>query len=312
MKMQALGTTDLHVSRISLGTVEIGLPYGIGITEPPTERAAERILKSALELGITYFDTARGYGAAEERIGKFGISKHEGVVIGTKCAQFLEKGEDPRGAELEHRIRAEVEESLHLLRVDSLQLLQLHGGSKEQIERGELIEIMQKLKNKGLVQHVGIAVRGEEAAQTAIESNFFETIQTAYSILDQRMAPRVLPLAKEHNIGIINRSVLLKGALTPAAERLPEALTPLKGKARAAAAIAAALGIDLPALAIRFVISNPAISTALIGTVEPKHLETAIRAVRAGPLPEAVLTELCRLAIDDRTQVDPAKWPPIV
>lgn len=307
--MSLVGFTDLDVSPIGLGTAEIGLPYGIGISQIPSEKEAERILKAAVELGITYIDTARGYGVAEERIGKSGIGRIEGVIIGTKCAQFLEKGEDPRGAELEKRIRTDVEQSLQALRVDTLQLVQLHGGSKEQIERGELIEILQKLKDEGKVQHVGIATRGEEAPRAAIKSGFFETIQTAYSILDQRMATRVLPQAQERNIGIINRSVLLKGALTPAVERLPEVLAPLKKNARKAAQIAAELRTDLPTLAIRFVCSNPAISTALIGTVEPKHLESAIAALKKGPLPYDVLTQLRTLAIDDPSQVDPSQWP---
>ena len=304
-----LGKTGFEVSRIGLGTVEIGLAYGIGVGEVPSDAEAERILKTAIDLGITYIDTARGYGVAEERIGTFGISKLDDVLVGTKCAQFLEQGEDPRGTELERRIRADIEESLQLLRVDSLPLVQLHGGSKEQIERGELIEIMQTLKDEGKVQHVGIATRGEAAPLAAIESGFFETIQTAHSILDQRMVATVLPQAKESEVGIINRSVLLKGALTPAAKQLPNELAPLKENSKQAAAMAAELGIDLPELALRFVLSNDAVSTALIGTVTPAHLESAVAALEAGPLPDDVIAELKKLAIADEQQIDPANWP---
>lgn len=302
---------SLPLPPIGLGTVEIGLPYGIGVTNVPSDKEAERILKSALELGITYIDTARGYGIAEERIGKFGISTTKGIIVGTKCAQFLEKGEDPRGEELERRIRDDIETSLRALNVDSLQLLQLHGGSKEQIERGELIEILQKLKDEGKVQHVGIATRGEEAPLAALESGFFETIQTAYSILDQRMTARVIPQAQQKEVAIINRSVLLKGALTPAAENLPDELAPLKENAAKAAALAKKLTTDLPTLAIRFALSNPGITTVLIGTIEPQHLTTALEAAKKSPLPDAVLTELYTLAIDDPSYVDPALWPPL-
>lgn len=305
----SLGATGLAVSNIGLGTVEIGLPYGIDVKDLPSDHEAERILKSAVEMGITYIDTARGYGVAEERIGKSGIGNIPGVIIGTKCAQFLEKGEDPRGIELEKRIREEIETSLRQLKLDVLPLVQLHGGSAEQIKRGELIEIMQKLKDEGKVRHVGIATRGIEAPLAAITSGFFETIQTAYSILDQRMAARVLPEAREKNIGIINRSVLLKGALTAAAEKLPENLTPLKENSAAAAAIAKSMEIDLPTLAIRFAASNPAISTILLGTIKPHHLASAIAAVASGPLPPEILVNLHNLALEDPAQVDPAQWP---
>lgn len=307
--MPILGQTNINVSSIGLGTVEIGLPYGIGVKNLPTDAEAERILKSAVEMGITYIDTARGYGVAEERIGKFGISYLPGVIVGTKCAQFLEQGEDPRGQKLEQRIRREVEESLRRLRVDSLALLQLHGGSKEQIERGELTDIVRRLIKEGKVQHAGIATRGTSAPAAAIKSDFFATIQTAYSILDQRMSSSILPQTEANNIGIINRSVLLKGALTPAAEQLPPELAPLKKNVARAAQIAAGLGLDLPTLALRFVLSNKAVSVALIGTVTPSHLESALAAAKAGPLPEDVLSELYKLSIDDPAQVDPAHWP---
>tara|TARA_Y100000310_G_C20636062_1_gene791222 strand:+ start:235 stop:1167 length:933 start_codon:yes stop_codon:yes gene_type:complete len=304
-----LGSTGLMVSPVGLGTVEIGLAYDIEDASLPSETEAETILKSAIELGITYIDTARGYGLAEERIGKSGIAKQDGVVIGTKCGQFLEQGEDPHGRQLAERIHDEVTTSLKLLQTDSLQLVQLHGGSKEQIERGELVSVMQGLKEDGLVQHVGIAVRGEEAAQAALDNGFFETVQLAHSILDQRMAPAVLSNASAHNIGVINRSVLLKGALTPKRSALPDDLAPLVAAADAAEAIATAAGLDLPTLALRFVFSNPAVTTALIGTIKPHHLESALAAAAAGPLPDDIISELQKIGLTDPKQVDPSNWP---
>lgn len=309
--INSLGKTGLQVSRIGLGTVEIGLPYGIGVKDLPTDVEAERILKSAVEMGITYIDTARGYGVAEERIGKSGIGKMSGVVIGTKCGQFLKNEPNLRGAELEKRIRQDIDTSRSLLHQEQLQLVQLHNELPDFTDFRELIEILQKLKDEGKIAHVGVSTRGETAALASYETNFFETSQLAYSILDQRMSKQVLPTAHQKNIGIINRSVLLKGALTPGATKLPEQLTPLKHNAQKAAAIAAQLGCDVPALAIRFVASNPAISTILIGTIEPHHLKTALAAVEAGPLPPTTLAELAKLAIEDETQVDPGKWPPL-
>ncbi len=303
-----LGRTGLKVYPVGLGTVEIGLPYGIGEQALPSDKEAERILKTAVELGVNYIDTARGYGMAEERIGKFGISRLPGVVIGTKCAQFLEKGEDLRGMELEKRIRMEVEESLKKLKVETLSLLQLHGGNKEQIERGELIDIVRRLMEEEKVQHAGICTRSEDAAMAAINSGFFETVQTAYSILDQRMAADLLPYAKDQNVGIINRSVLLKGALTTAVWQLPPEFDPLKENSAKAAAVAKKISLDLPTLAMRFVLSNPAVSVALIGTFQPQHLRAAKTAADAGPLSDKVLQQLYTLAISDPRLVDPSKW----
>lgn len=302
----------MEVSLLGLGTVEIGLEYGIGAKKLPEEQEAITILKTAVDAGITYIDTAYGYGVAEERIGKSGIGKIPGIVIGTKCAMILEKGEDIRGEELKKLINEQVEESLQRLQTDSLQLLQLHYATKEQIERGELIEILQNLKNAGKIQHAGISTRGEEAPLAAIASNFFETIQVAHSIVDQRMAPNVLPEALKNDVGIVNRSVLLKGSLVPIRrDQLPEELAKLKENSRQAEKIATEFGMTLPTLAMRFVISNPAVSTALMGTTKPERIANMIEAIQAGPLPEDILKELRELAIDDPMQVDPAKWPAV-
>lgn len=301
---------SMFTSRIGLGTVEIGIAdYGVGSRGLPSEQEAIALLKTAVESGITYIDTARAYDVAEERIGKSGIGKIKHVVIGTKCAQFLEKGEDPRGAPLEDRIRADIEESLRALRAESLQLVQLHGGSREQIERGEIIEIMQELIDEGKVQYVGIATRGEEAALAAIQSGFFETIQAAYNILDQRIATQVLPAAQEDGIHIVNRSVLLKGALTPHYADLPDTLALLKENAAKAQHIAAELEMNLPSLALRFVLSHPTISVALIGTTKAERLKWAVDTANQEPLLQDTLEQLYKLAITDPNEVDPSKWP---
>jgi aryl-alcohol dehydrogenase-like predicted oxidoreductase len=309
LPQRLLGKTGLSVSIIGLGTAEIGLIYGVGKTTLPSEQEAFAVLGAALDLGVTYFDTGRGYGVAEERIGKLGLATKPGILVGTKCAQFLETGEDARGSDLEKRIRADIEESLRALRVDVLPLVQLHFGTKEQIERGEIIEILQKLKDEQKVLHVGISTRGEPAGLAAVNSGFFETVQIAYSIVDQRMAPSVMPLAEQKNVGVINRSVFLKGTLTPAADKLPSALSPLRDASARARKIAESEGLSLPELALRFVLSQKVVSTALVGTANPKNIESAVAAAAAGPLSENIMAALSALAIDDPMQVDPAKWP---
>ena len=310
MNNVVLGSTNLTVSRLGLGTVEIGIPYGIGDRVLPSDSSATTLLKTAVDMGVTYIDTARGYGLAEERIGASGIAKIDGVVIGTKCAQFLEKGEDVHGAELEKRIREDVETSLKNLRLDCLSLVQLHGGSRTQIESGEIIEVMQKLVDEGKIQHVGIATRGEDAGMAAIESGVFATLQVGYSILDQRMNAKVLPIAKEKNVGVLNRSVLLQGVLTKRAEGLPVELSKLKEHALLAGDIAVQSGMTLPEMAMRFSISHPSVCVMLLGTTKIHRLEEALGYLAKGPLTKDVLTALYDLAIDDEGQVDPSKWPP--
>lgn len=311
MHTSTLGRTNLMISRLGLGTAEIGFAYGIGQRDLPSEAEAIKLLQRAVELGITFFDTANYYGLSEERLGRSGILRDERIVVETKCAQFLEKGEYFPRAELETKIRDQVTDSLTKLGVEALPILMLHGPSAEQIEQGDLIEILTALKQEGKVRFIGTSIRGEEPALATITSDFFDVIQVAYSILDQRMQTRILPAANEHAIGVINRSVLLKGSLTPLRAQLPPGLEQLQSHAEQANVIATELGMDLPTLAIRFVISHPTIATSLIGTNKLSNLERSVAAVEAGPLPTDVIGALEELAITDPSQVDPAKWPPL-
>lgn len=306
---RTLGRTGLSVSPIGLGTTEIGYVYGIGPRNLPSEDEAIKLLHRAVELGITFIDTGHFYGEAEARIGKSGISKLPGVIVSTKCGHVLDRGEAISDEDLAKAMREEVEESLRRLELEVIPLVQVHGGTAARIKDGSIIRAVQKLKSAGLVQWVGISTRGEETPLAAIESGFFDTLQLAHSILDQRMVPRVFAEAKKRNIGIINRSTLLKGALTPASQYLAPELADLKRNSDAAAAIARELGTDLPSLALRFALSNDAVHTVLVGSNKIKNIESAVRAAKQGSLPEEVLKKLRALAVSDPLQIDPKNWP---
>lgn len=310
MERVVLGKTGLLVSRLGLGTAEIGFSYGIGTPTLPTEAETIGFLKKAVDLGITFFDTANYYGFAEGRLGQSGITKIPNIVVETKCAQFLEKGENPTGQELEAKIRSQVADSLQKLQLPMIDILMLHGPSKEQLEDGELLNIMRQLKREGLVRFLGISSRGEENALAAINAGI-DVLQVAYSILDQRMAKQVFPLARRSGIGIVSRSVLLKGALTPLRHQLPDKLAPLRQQADKIEELAVTNGMDLVTLAIRFVVGNPQISTTLIGTNEIANLKNVILASEMGPPAEKILGQLGNFVLTDLEQIDPAQWPPL-
>lgn len=304
-----LGRTGLSVSCIGLGTAELGYVYGIGPRDMPDEAEALELLNRAVQLGITFIDTARFYGEAEERIGKSGILKNESVIVSTKCGHVLDRGESISDTELARALEQEVNESLRKLGIDTIPLLQVHGGTVERIEDGSIIGAMEKIKAGGKARFIGISTRGEDVPLAAIASGFFDTLQLAHSILDQRMASRVFVEAQKNNIGIINRSVLLKGALTPASRYLAPELAALKSASDAAAEIAREVGTDLPSLAIRFALSNSAVDTVLVGSNKIRHVESAVRGAEDGPLPGDILEKLRSLAIEDPQQVDPKYWP---
>jgi aryl-alcohol dehydrogenase-like predicted oxidoreductase len=123
------------------------------------------------------------------------------------------------------------------------------------------------------------------------------------------MEPKVFPTAQKAGVGIINRSVLLKGSLTALRTKLPAGLEGLQQTVDEIEAIAREIGTDLPTLAIRFALNNPCISSSLIGTNKLGNVEKAIRALEAGPLPPEIAARLHKVALNTPNQVDPAQWP---
>ncbi len=309
MTYSKLGRTGLKVSRIGLGTAEIGFSYGLGERPLPSETEAIDLLRQSVDLGITFFDTASYYGVAEERIGKSGILKDPDIIVETKCAQFLEKGEKYSLPELTEKISVQVNESLEKLQIDSLPILMLHGPSVEDIERGELTGILKDLKQAGKIRFTGVSTRGEESPLSAINSGFFDVIQVAYNVPDQRMEPRVFLAAQKAGVGIINRSVLLKGSLTALRKKLPAGLEGLQHTIDEIETIAREIGTDLPTLAIRFALNSPLISSSLIGSNKIGNVQKAVNALKDGPLPSEIVVRLHKIALNTPNQVDPAQWP---
>ncbi len=308
MPKTRLGATDLLVSRLGLGTAEIGFAYGLGRPELPSEEEALSLLRVSAELGVTFFDTANYYGLSEERIRKSGILKNPAVVVCTKCAKFLEDGAvlDPK--EMEKQIFEQVEQSLKTLgNLDVLPLLLLHGPSAAQMKEGTLLSIVEKLRVAGKIRYWGASTRGEESALSVIESGA-DALQVAFSIADQRMR-NIFKKAQTKGVGIINRSVYLKGVFAGKESYLPESLAALKSAAASAKKIADDLGISLTELALRFTLSEPAINVSLVGTANIKNIKEAVISIEHGPLSSDIVAALRALAISVPDQVDPARWP---
>jgi len=197
---------------------------------------------------------------------------------------------------------------LRTLGLSVLPLLLLHGPSAEQLQEGMLTDIVKKLQSDGKVLYWGASTRGEEPALAAIAAGA-DAIEVAYNIADQRMARRVFPAAAKKGVGVISRSLYLKGAFAGKAGYLPDSLKPLKAVVASAQSVADGLGIPLPELALRFALSESAIDVSLIGTAKREHLLSAVQALAQGPLPQEAVAALRALAVDDPAQVDPAQWP---
>lgn len=286
MKYNLLGRTGLRVSAISLGTVELGTDYGLpGHDQRPAASDAERLIHHALDSGINHLDTARAYGDSEAIIGNALIGRRQQVILTTKVSV----GDLATMTE-------STETSLRHLRTDYADILMLHSALDDQAAEHLLV-----LQARGYCHYLGASVYGPEAAVAAIGAGIFDCVQIAYSPLDRRPEAVVFPLAAEAGVGIVARSVLLKGALTHRYRTLPPTYSDLQ----ATIARLDRFGLPLPELAYRYVLGQTA--TALAGTAHIAELDQIL--TYSEPLPADIEQQIRQEPLLPDHWLHPGLWP---
>lgn len=313
MPIRTLGRTGLQVSAIALGTVELGLDYGIqapGHSGRPAIDEAIRLVHMALDAGINLIDTARAYGTSEEILGEALKGRRDQVVLATKVITQATGGVPLAGDDLRRQLVGSLEQSLGLLQTDYVDLWQIHNVDKKLLDEAEVVaEIFDMVRASGQVRYVGGSFYGAELPLQALSYNLFDVMQITYSVLDQRLVDKFFPLATEANIGICARSVLLKGALTERAEALPGHLNELRLRSRSFRELIAAgkSGATPAQVAIAFALAQPAIHSVLIGVSSEQELRSNLRSLSLN-LDRAQLALYESLRLDDPDLLNPGTW----
>jgi aryl-alcohol dehydrogenase-like predicted oxidoreductase len=215
MKYRTLGKTGYEVSEISLGAWQIGGRWG----EPFNEKTAEATLHRAVESGITFVDTADGYGGglSERVVGRVVRGYGGRVRFATKCGRRL----NPHVAEgyTPENIRGFVEDSLRNTGCDALDLIQLHCPPTRVYYTPAVFDALERLKAEGKIRAFGVSVEKVEEALKAIEFPGLATVQIIFNIFRQRPADLFFAQAKQKDVGIIVRVPLASGLLTGALGR---------------------------------------------------------------------------------------------
>ena len=309
MKYRLLGNTDLEVSLLSLGTVELGLEYGIyAASEPrkPTTEQAVGLLLKAYDSGINFVDTAPGYGCSEELVGKsLRQWRGEAIHVATKVAQ---PDISLSSQAIKNQVLTSIENSLTTLGLNCLDIVKVHNLSEEHILRGDLIEVLQSAKNQGKVRYIGATTYDVKETEAAILTGQFSVLQTPYNLLDQRMTASVFPLAVERGVALVGRSAFLKGALTARYVNLPDSLAELRGAAKQTQQKAADLGMAVEELALRFCLSQKSLSSVLVGVRNQAELQQALDWLAQPELGNNLFQELQSLAVNDCAVIDPRRW----
>jgi pyridoxine 4-dehydrogenase len=212
MKKRTLGKSTLEVSALGLGCM--GLSFGLG---PPTDRrAAIALIRSAVEKGVTFFDTAECYGpfTNEEVVGEALAPFREGVVIATKFG--FEDGDSKAGMDSRpERIRAVADASLKRLRTDRIDLFYQHRVDPN-VPIEEVAGAVKDLIREGKVGHFGLSEAGVETIRRAHAVQPVTALQSEYSLWWREPEQEILPTLEELGIGLVPFSPLGKGFLTGA------------------------------------------------------------------------------------------------
>ncbi|WP_027482525.1 aldo/keto reductase [Deinococcus pimensis] len=209
MNPRRLGKTGYLVSPVSFGAWAIGGTWG-----DVDDRDSLAALHRALDLGVTFFDTADVYGdgRSERLLARLRRERHEPFHVATKAGRRL----DPHTAAgyTRENLRAFVERSLRNLDADTLDLLQLHCPPGEVYERDDVYGALDDLRREGLVRHYGVSVETVDEALTAVKHPGVATVQIIFNALRLKPADRFLGEARARDVGVIARVPLASGLLT--------------------------------------------------------------------------------------------------
>lgn len=244
MLKRRLGRTQFEASIIGFG----GGPF----VRPTWEEGVEAV-RRAIELGVNLIDTARAYGDSEAIIGKAIKGVRDNLFISTK-SHFHTKDE----------VVSSIDESLHQLDVQKIDLLHLHGVDKEEdlnqcLSKDGPLDAMREARKAGKVDYIGISSHQSEILVKALKTGEFDAVIVTYNLINDQAEQELLLLAREMDVGVLAMKPLDGGFLA-----IPREVAQFKVADRASSTAEAAL---------RFALSNPRITTVLVGMVSVAEVE---------------------------------------
>ncbi len=301
MNTRILGKTGLRVSELSLGGLFISSIGG------EFQQSKKAILR-ALEFGVNYIDTAPTYANSEEVLGKALQDVNTPLILSTKL------GGRPQPFQPQNKecLMKSVEESLKLLRRDYVDILMVHEPDRPgqydwwtnpEDYYGPVVELLEQLQKDRIIRYKGLGGTTAYELARIIRTGKFDVVLTAfnYSLLWREAEHEIFPAAKEQNMGIIIGSPLQQGAL---ARRYDAEVrhgarwlsSPRRKQFIALYDLLDEIGMPLPELGLRFVISNPDISCVLMGARSIQEVEQNVASVEKGSLPQDILERLDEIA----------------
>jgi aryl-alcohol dehydrogenase-like predicted oxidoreductase len=303
--MQTRAFAEFDLSMLTLGTVQFGLPYGIANTtgQPPYETARD-IIACAVEGGVNVLDTAASYGESEAVIGRalaeLGLADQ--VIVVSKVAPMADF---TTAQAVDAFLEEQVAGMLKRLRLTYLPICMFHVE-----ENACYLDALMKLKERGLIRHVGVSMMTPEKTAELVGDGKAEALQIPTNMLDQRFIHRgLLQQAGKAGTAVFIRSVYLQGLIPqPESDILPE-LAEVIPVRRQLEALAHEAGISITELAMRYVLAQEGVTSVLVGVETLEQMRENLTLFNQGPLP-ADLVEAINAVVPDLPEeiIVPRNW----
>ena len=321
MKYRKFGRTDLAVSEIAHGL------WGMSGWTGSEDRQSLDALQRSVDRGCNFFDTAWAYGngKSDALLGQI-LSRNRGKRLYAASKVPPLNDQWPASAKDKYRDvfpADHVFKHARLIReklgTKSIDLLQFHVWDDSWTDEPEFRETVEKLKQEGLIRFFGLSLNRWEPQNgiKAIRTGLVDAVQVIYNIFDQSPEDELFPVCRKLNIGVIARVPLDEGSLGgkmtlqtkfPASdwrsryfgpENLKNTVTRIEKLEQLLPA-----GMNLPEMALRFILSEPAVSTTIVGMRKPDHVQQNLAASDAGPLDPALI----KLLRQHRWDRKPNRW----
>ncbi len=298
--MQSVEVAGTRISRLTLGTAQLGMEYGIANkTGQPDNQKANEILLLAQESGINCLDTAPAYGTSQEIIGKFGGQFH----ISTKISGL-------KGSDIKKEIGQSLNNTLIQLNQQKVGFCLFHSAADMNMEDGQPVRELATLKNSGLIKHIGVSTYTPEDIRQFLNYEELDTIQIPINLFDHRLINSGLleELVESHKI-IFARSIFLQGLPFMAQCDVPGHLADAIKPIIRLNAIARETNLSVEQLALAFVRDLEGISSLVIGVESPEQLNSNIKLMSTPPLSSDIRDELMS-AFGEIPEhiIDPSSW----
>lgn len=291
--MENIVKNGCEISKLMLGTVQLGIPYGINNTHGmPTYEESADILGTAVNLGVTAFDTARGYGKSEEVIGRYFTENPPHKTIITKV-EFKDETVD----NVVDSFFYQIEDSKKKLGVDSLSGVLLHSEKHIELYGKTLIDALVEAKARGDVKNIGVSLSRKEKMMEYLSDGVFDCVQIPANVFDNKeIREGSIKALSDMGVSVFVRSVYLQGLFFRDTNNLPEKLKCAKGTLDKLALLAKDNGLSTASLALSYIRDTAGVTSLVMGAETPEQVRENVALFEGAKLSSSVMDKITEIS----------------